>query len=287
MELKTVILQDFTRVAAFVGLYLVLFLLAKWMKDFFTPYKINHELTKKDNLAVAVSMCGYYFGTVAIFVGALFGPSQGFVKDLVIVGSYSIVGLIFLNLSRIINDKIILRKFSNVKQLTEEHNVAVGAVQFGTYVATGLIAAGAVTGTGGGLETAVAFFVLGQISLLIFSFIYDFFTPYSIHDELKKKNIAAGVALGGTLIALGIIVLNGVSGDFISWQENLTNLAIVNLMAFIFLPIIRFVMDKLVIPGGDLSNEIIEDKNIGAGLLEANVAISFAIVLNMLLYNVI
>ena len=52
------------------------------------------------------------------------------------------LGLLFLNLSRVINDKVILRTFCNVEQLTEEHNSAVGIVQFGTYVATGLIAAG-------------------------------------------------------------------------------------------------------------------------------------------------
>jgi uncharacterized membrane protein YjfL (UPF0719 family) len=283
MELRAVIFEDLAKTAAFVGLYFVLFLLAKWMKDFFTPYKINDELTRKDNLAISLTMCGYYLATVAIFVGALFGPTQGFTKDLMLVGGYTILGLVFLNISRYINDKIILRKFCNVEQLTQEHNTAVGAVQLGTYVATGLIAAGAITGTGGGVVTAIVFFILGQLSLLIFSLIYDLFTPYCIHEELGKKNTAAGVALGGTLIALGIIVLNGVSGDFVSWQVNLINLAIVNVMAFIFLPLVRFVMDKLVIPADDLSREIIEDKNLGAGLLEATVAISFAIVLKVLL----
>ncbi len=283
MELKALLFQDLTRTAAFIGLYFVLFLLAKWMKDFFTPYKINEELTGKDNLAISLTMCGYYLGTVAIFVGALFGPTEGLTKDLMLVGGYSLLGLVFLNLSRVINDKIILRKFCNVEQLTKEHNVAVGAVQFGTYVATGLIAAGAVTGTGGGVITAIVFFLLGQISLLIFSRIYDVLTPYSIHEELGKKNVAAGAALGGTLIALGMIVLNGVSGDFVSWQDNIISLVTVNIMAFVFLPLVRVVMDTLVIPGSKLSHEITHDKNLGAGLLEATVAISFAIVLKMVL----
>jgi uncharacterized membrane protein YjfL (UPF0719 family) len=283
MELKAEILEDLTRTAAFVALYFVLFLLAKAFKDLLTPYKINDELTKKDNLAVALTMCGYYFGVVAIFVGSLVGPTQGLYKDLMAVGGYSLLGIMLLNISRYFNDKVILRKFCNIEQITKNHNVAVGAVQFGTYVATGLIAAGAITGTGGGVETAIVFFVLGQLSLLVFTLIYNAITPYCVHDELDKKNVAAGAALGGTLIALGIIILNGVQGDFISWQENLMSLAIINIMAFAFLPIVRFVMDKLVIPGDDLSKEIVEDKNLGAGLLEATVAISFAIVLKSVL----
>ncbi len=279
MELDAAIFEDLTRTGAFVLLYLFLFLFAKWIKDFLTPYKLADELMGKDNLAIALTLSGYYLGTVAIFVGALLGPTQGLFNDVVQVGGYSILGLVFLNVSRVFNDKIILRKFCNIEQLTKEKNVAVGAVQCGTYIATGLIAAGALTGTGGGVLTAIVFFVLGQVSLLIFSLIYDRFTPYCIHDELGKKNIAVGAALGGTLIALGIIVLNGVSGDFVSWENNLAHVAVTNLMAFIFLPIVRIVMDKLVIPGDDLSREIIEDKNIGAGILEAVVAISFAIVL--------
>jgi uncharacterized membrane protein YjfL (UPF0719 family) len=275
--------EDLAKTAAFVALYFVLFLLAKWFKDFLTPYKLNIELTQKDNLAVALTMSGYYLATVAIFIGALVGPSSGFVEDFMLVGWYSILGLIFLNVSRYINDKVILHKFSNAKQLIDEHNSAIGAVQFGTYIATGLIAGAAVAGTGGGVITAVVFFILGQISLLLFSVIYDFFTPYSIHEELEKKNIAAGAALGGTIIALGIIVMNGVSGDFIGWKDNITRLITVNVMAFIFLPLIRFFMDKLIIPGSDLNHEIVKDKNLGAGLLEATVSISFSIVLASLL----
>ena len=55
MDLKAIIFEDLTRTAAFVGLYFILFLLAKWMKDFFTPYKINDELTQKDNLDSVVT----------------------------------------------------------------------------------------------------------------------------------------------------------------------------------------------------------------------------------------
>ncbi|MDQ7004691.1 MAG: DUF350 domain-containing protein [Ghiorsea sp.] len=277
------IFQDFINTSAFVIMYVVLFFLAKWFKDFLTPYRIHDELTEKDNLAIALIMCGYYFATVAIFVGALTGPSQGLINDLMQVGGYSILGLVFLNLSRFVNDKLILRTFCNVEKLTQDQNVAVGAVQFGTYVATGMIAAGAVMGTGGGVATAVVFFILGQLSLFLFSYIYDFITPYSIQEAIGNGNVAAGTALGGTLIALGVIVSNGVAGDFVSWQVNLTHLALVNVMAFVFLPLVRLMMDKLVIPGADLSEEIIRDKNLGAGFLEATVAISFAIVLRSVL----
>lgn len=280
MEIEEVLVQDLSRIAAYIILYLVLFTFAKWIKDFITPYSLNNELTKKDNLAVAITMAGYYMALVAIFIGAMLGPSSdNLLKDIQSVGSYSILGLVLLNLSRFINDRVLLRRFSNIEELTVEHNIAVASVQFGSYLATGIIAAAAIHGTGGGVVTTLVFFVLGQFSLHLFSLVYDWLTPYSIHEELKNKNTAAGIAFGGTLIALGLIIFNGASGDFTTWQESLTDFFILNLVAFVFLPVARWIMDRLVIPGDDLSREIQQDRNIGAGFLEATVAISFSLVL--------
>ena len=283
INIVTVIIEDFFKAGAFLCLYFIVLLLSKWFKDLFTPYKIGEELTKKDNVAVALMMCGYYFAVTFIFIGSFFGPSYGLQKDLILVGQYSFIGIVLLNLSRFFNDRIILRKFCNIHHIIKEHNLAVASVQLGSYLATGLIAAGAVVGEGGGVVTFISFFVLGQLSLFLFSIIYEFFTEYNLHEELEKKNISAGVAFGGTLVALGIIITNGVSRDFISWKENLIIAFSMNIFAFVFLPIVRIIMDKLVIPGDKLSREIKEDKNLGAGLLEATIAISFALILNIVI----
>jgi uncharacterized membrane protein YjfL (UPF0719 family) len=124
---------------------------------------------------------------------------------------------------------------------------------------------------------------LGQISLFIFSLIYEKFSTYNIHDELLNKNTASGVAFAGNLIALSIIVMNAASGDFVNWQKDIMLFTIANVIAFIFLPVIRLVMDRLVVPGDSLGREIKEDKNIGAGFLEATIAVSFAVILTRLI----
>ncbi len=267
---------------AFVGLFFLIFLLSKWAKDFFTPYNLNDELTEKDNLSVSLTMAGYYFAVTLIFIGSLLGSSKGVVIDLIWVSAYSALGLVFLNVSRFFNDKFILREFCNIEQLTEEQNVAVGAVQFGTYVATGLVAAASVYGEGPWF-TAILSFVCGQALLFLFSVYYDFLTPFSLHEELKKKNVAAGIAFGGSSIAFCIILVGGFAGDFISFKDSAVSLLIVMGVAFTALPLIRLIMDKLVIPRSNLSSEIVDDQNVGAGILEATVAISFAIVINILL----
>jgi uncharacterized membrane protein YjfL (UPF0719 family) len=265
--------------ASLILLFMLLLLVAKLLNDFLTPYKVDEELTLKDNVALAASIAGYFGATTIIYVGAFLGPSRGIVQDLQAVGGYSLLGIILLNLSRLINDKLILYKFSNVKEIITDRNAGTGAVQFGSYITSALIIAGAIHGQGGGIHTALAFYGLGQIALIAFAWLYNLITPFDIHEEIEKDNVAAGVAFGGSMIAVGVILMKGTSGDFISWPHNLGIFAIDVLLVFILIPVVRLFFDKVIIPKAHLNQEIQKDKNLGAGFLEMTIAISFATIL--------
>jgi uncharacterized membrane protein YjfL (UPF0719 family) len=167
--------------ASLILLYLFIMLLSKTINDAVTPYKVDDELTERDNTALATSICGYLGATTIIYIGAFLGPSEGILQDLLSVGGYSVFGIVLLNISRLINDRFILYRFSNVKEIIEDRNVGTGAVQFGSYIASGLIIAGAIHGDGGGIITALVFFILGQAALIIFTWIYNLITPFDIH----------------------------------------------------------------------------------------------------------
>ena len=270
--------NDLLKGLTFLALSIILFWVSKAVKDFFTPYGINAEL-RKSNVAVAVSLMGYLFATIIVLLGALLGPSKNFFEDIYGFVGYSLLGIVLLNVSRVINDKVILSKFSNIEELIRDQNVGTAAVEFGSYIAAGLVVAGSIHGTGGGIHTALAFFVMSQISLILFAKLYNAITPFDIHKEIESDNVAVGVAFGGTLVALGIILLNGSVGNFISWQYNTVNFAISAGTSFIFLPIIRIIVDKVLLPKTDLNKAISEDRNIAIGLLEMSVVISFAVIL--------
>ncbi|MFT7222832.1 MAG: uncharacterized membrane protein YjfL (UPF0719 family) [Cellvibrionaceae bacterium] len=257
-------------------LYLIVFWVSKWAANKFTPYDINKEISEKHNKAIAISLSGYFIAVTIIFVSVLIGPSHGIVQDLILVGGYSVVGIVLLNVSRVINDKLILYKFKNKSELVDDQNEGTGAVVAGSFIASGLIVAGAVHGEGGGIVTAIAFFAVGQLALILFSKVYNLITPYDIHDEIEKDNVAAGIAFGGALIALGIILMNGASGNFISWGYNLSRFALISCGALIVLPIFRYIMDKCLIPHYDLNHEIHNDRNISAGILELVMVVCFA-----------
>jgi uncharacterized membrane protein YjfL (UPF0719 family) len=266
-------------------LFFVLILLAKIINNLLSPYSIDTELTQKDNNALSISLCGYFLAITFIFIGAMIGPQHEIVnmdvikQDLIGTAKYVLLGILLLNISRFINDKLILYKFSNVKEIIEDRNSGTGAAQFGSYVASGLIIAGSVHGEGGGVLTTIAFFALGQVALVVFTYLYNLITPFDIHKEIENDNVAAGIAFGGILTSLGIVLMTATSGNFYSWKENLTFFAIDSILICVLLPLGRFLFDKLIIPNSSLNHEISHDRNNGAALLEAVFAISIASVL--------
>ena len=276
---SSLIIADLVSVVVSLVSFLVILVVAKLIKEKTTAYSVKAEIIEQDNPAVALATTGYYLGIVAIYLGAYLGPSKGMFIDTAMALAYAAIGVLLMNASRVINDKLILRGIDNNEQLTQAKNMAVGWVLFGSYLATGLVAAAAVSGQGGGLISTLVFFVLGQFTLVVFALIYDRLTPYSLLEELAKANQAAGVAFGGSLIGLGLIVANASAGDFYSWTADLFDFVIMALIAFIFLPLMRMITDRILLSGSNLAKEIAEDQNLGAGFLEAAMAVSFALVL--------
>lgn len=255
-----------------------LFFLAKVLKDLATAYDVTSEL-KKGNKAVAFSVSGYLIAAIIVVMAALMGPQIDFVEGLKQFLGYSILGIMLLNVSRVINDKVILRKFCNVKELTEDQNMGTAAVEFGSYVASGLVVAGAVHGSGGGVVTAIAFFFLAQIFLVLFSFLYDFITPFKVHDEIEKDNVAVGLSFGGALVAVGIIMFKGTVGDFVSWTHNLANFGLSVGLSVVMLPTIRFVFDKLFLFRINLNQSLSQERNVAVALIESTGLVLFAVLI--------
>jgi len=279
----------------YVALAIIILALAKIFKEFLTPYKVAEELTEKDNPALGLSITGYYLAVFIIFIGVIFHPMatdtdvttldfQLVLHDLVLTLFYTTFGIILLNAAYYIVDKALLPKFSTKKEIIEDRNVGTGAVEFGSYISTGLIVAGAINGesTGQwwfGIFTSLVFFVLGQLVLICFAFIYQKVTAYDIHDEIEKDNIAAGVAFGGNMIAISILVLKGIAGTFPGWDEALIRLLVWSIIGFITLMAFRWIIDLLFVPNATISEEISRDKNINAAYLESSILIGISLVL--------
>jgi len=250
----------------------ILFLIGKFAyKLFQQKIKVGKELVEKDNFAFATAHVGYFIGLLLAISSAVIGPSYGLWDDVLNIGIYGLLAILLLNISIIINDKLILRKFSVYKEIIEDRNVGTGVIEGANAIATGLIILGSVSGEGGGILTALIFWLVGQLLLLLTSLFYNLVTPFDVHDQIEKDNVAVGLGFAGALIAIGNLIRFGLMIDFVSWEDSLINVGIDVLIGLLFLPLARLMTDKILLPGRNLTDELInQDKpNVGAGLIEA------------------
>ena len=199
---------------------------------------------------------------------------------------YSLGGIVALNLVRVLFDRLILYKFHLEKEVVEDQNVGAGAAEFGMYVATGLLIAGAVAGDTGGGEVeaalvALAFLGMGLVLLTAFALFYEFTTPFSIHDEIERDNPAVGIAFGGNLIAIGLVTLKAVFGGFAGWGESIAAFLTFGVLGFALLYVMRLLIDLLLLPTVKVSQALSSQRNVGVAFVESAVVISSAMILFM------
>ena len=259
-------------VAGFVYLAVILVLLAvgKWVYDaLHRRFVLRVELLEKDNLALAVTVAGYYLGLVIVLGGVVSGPASVSLLDdvigLVIFGGLAIV---LLNLSAWVNDRLVFSRFDNEREIVEDGNVGVGILEGANYVAVGLITAGAMSGEGG-LASGLVFWVTGLAALVVAGVLYDRITSYDLHDQIEGGNVAVAVAFAGVLVGFGNVIRLAGEGDFVSWNESLTEFGYYLVVGLILLPLVRLFADKVLLPGARLADELVKERpNLGAGFIE-------------------
>ena len=276
-------LDNLVSAAIFIIVFFIFFFIGKVINDLLhREYKLNFELVEKDNAALALAVVGYYLGLVLAIGGTIAGPSAGLVEDLYDLVIYGILSIIPLNISWFLCDKLILYKFRVSEELIRDHNQGTGVVSAGISVASGFIIYGAVSGEGGSIWTVLVFWALGQILLILAGLVYELITPYNIHEEIEKDNVAAGVGFAGALVSIGVIIGLAGEGDFTAWSVDLPVYLGFAVLGLILLPIIRLLTDKVLLPTVTLSDEISaqEKPNVGAAYIEAFSYIAAAFIIS-------
>lgn len=249
---------------------------------------MNHELVEQDNFAFAFANVGYLSGIIIALGGALTGSTSGnLLNDLIDFSLYAFISIILLNLSIILNDYLILRRMNLKHELVEDQNVGVGVLEAAISVATGLIIYGAVSGDShhdviNGFFSTVIFWAIGMLLFVISTVVYNAILNFNLLDEIKKNNIAVGVAYSGVIISIANLVRHGIQGDFVSWEVSGYSILYNSIIALAILPIVRVIADRLLLPGQKLTDELVnqEKPNVGAGLVEAFAYVGCSILLD-------
>jgi uncharacterized membrane protein YjfL (UPF0719 family) len=232
---------------------------------------VDDELVEKDNLSFAVSQVGYYSGILLVLGATLAGVSNGLVNDVIDMGIYGLIGIVLLNWSMWWTDKVVLPKFNVRKEIIEDKNVGTGVVEGAVAFGNGLILFGVFAVEQMFSPQVLIYFVGGQFLFLLAAKIYNVITPYDIHEHIEKDNVAVGVGFSGAIIAVANIVRFALSAEFEGWQDLGLVLLFDFAIALALLPMMRMLVDKILLPKRKLTDEIVnQDKpNVGAALIEA------------------
>ncbi len=274
--LEHIDLNSLTHSLGYLTLSFVLFFIGKVLFKILNPkIDITSELVEKDNFAFIISYVGYFTALIIILIGAISGESYGLLEDIKLISIYGIIGILLLHISIFLTNKLMLTSFSVKDEILNDKNEGTGVIEAAVYIGNAFILYGSLVGESSslieGITTFVLYWVIGNLVLIISTKIFSQWMSYNIHNEIEKDNVAAGIAFAGSIIAISLIIMNALADPFINWKTSAIDIIFFTLLGNVLLPIIRFIADKILLPGRKLTDEIInqETPNIGAGLIEA------------------
>jgi uncharacterized membrane protein YjfL (UPF0719 family) len=148
--------------------------------------------------------------------------------------------------------------------------------------------AGALSGDGGSIVPTVIFWAAGVVALIVFTHIFRSLTSYNDAESIKSNNVAAALGCAGLIIAIGIMAGYAVAGNFDGYSQGFRDFGLMMLATVALYPVRQIVVQMLFLGGGfsfrngRLDHEIAQDRNVGAGLLEAVGYIATALIVTRL-----
>lgn len=232
------------------------------------------------NMAMAIAMSGYLAGLGIAATGGMYatGGSATKMAMVALVGALSIV---LVKASLLANDYLILDKFRNIDEITKDHNVGVAWIEAGSCVASGCMIYGVVSGQssslGQKLMDGLIYWVIGQVLLVIGARVYFKTIHYNVEEKLQDGNAPVGVAMGGFLCALGIVLEASFMGATSNVAAELGTILVFFAMGLGLLLASRVITDRVLMPSTTLRTEVCENQSMGAGVIAAVAFVTIAI----------
>lgn len=249
--------------------YLVLATAMKYILNFRSSQHYDADDVIADgNIAVGLRRSGAQLGLAIAMLGVMSGASNpDIMKDMIDTFTYGLVAIGFMVTSLFFTDKALLPKVNNTEEL-KRGNVAIGMVEFGTLVMTGILAYASIKGDDGGILSSVVYFVAGQVTMVVLVLFYEKVLARKINPVacVLEGNLSAGVYLSGKIIAYGLILQSAIVGNN---NASFTSDAVIEYVVaafagMILLYIFEILIDLLIITSTKVSDIIIKDQLVAA-----------------------
>ncbi len=272
----------------------VLFTSLRLFSGIIAHIKASDELLKKDNPAFGVSLAGATLGITIMLSGTMYGsPENNAIYSIISVGVFGVVGIGLLALTRVIFDKITLPDI-HLRDEIIRGNMAVAIADAGNVLATALIIRivliWVTTNSFEGFFAilsgyAVSQFILTSMTLgrrAAFSFIHK---GNNLQDELKKGNIAVALRFAGQKIGTAFAI--ALAAQIVVYEEYdiLTILCawfVASIIVVLVWKFLSFIAAKIILFRVNVNEEVVVQKNIAVGALQAVIYIAMGLLISAL-----
>ncbi|MDQ7073636.1 MAG: DUF350 domain-containing protein [Gammaproteobacteria bacterium] len=287
-----VVLHDASFLYYFIDLVIVLMVLGgiRFFSGTLASTSLTDTVSKEDNFAMGISMAGALIGVSIMLMGAVAGEAgTDPVHEIILMFSYGFAGLALMWLTHQVFDYISLPEIS-VKEQLHKDNVAVGLVDAGNMIATAIILRALMSWVEGnsliGLLALLGGYIVSQIILYlatryratVFSHHYP---DRTLAQEIADGNLALAVRFTGHRIGValavtassGIVVYNAgdLTTSLLAWSG-------IALLMFLIQTIVSLVARFIILPGINISEEVVDQRNVAIGALEAAIYIAVGLI---------
>jgi uncharacterized membrane protein YjfL (UPF0719 family) len=231
---------------------------------------------KSGNDAQRLEAVGEVLGAFVIAGAAVHEAVQGesVTQDAMMCAAYGTIGVAATMLTGRLGARLLL---GDLKGELARNNQAAGVAAAAQLLACALVTSRSVVGSDlHGLGLSLAFFALGQATLLVFVSLFRALTTYDDAEQIHGENLAAGVSYAGVTIAVGIVVARAVEGDFEGWLTSLKGYGAVLLSLVALWPVRQLFVQTILLRGplhlrgGALDVAIAQRRSAGMAALEAS-----------------
>jgi uncharacterized membrane protein YjfL (UPF0719 family) len=242
-------------------------------------------LFQQQNRAYLIQRLSIVVAQIIAMTGAIAATPMHAVDDVIWLAVEGVWILLFLLVARVLVDKVVLLRVDNLKAM-REGNTAIGIVEAGFYIGFGLILNGSLSGSaptiGQGFLATLVFSLLGVALVICVYWLHEYVTPYHVRKALDEGRVATALELAGVLIAVSLVVRQGVAGDFTGWGVGFTGFFSVAVLAVALLYLMRFLLNK-TLPGTCKLADIHEKNLVGAAGFMAGLFVAEALAVSVLI----
>ncbi|MBV9947736.1 MAG: DUF350 domain-containing protein [Myxococcales bacterium] len=164
-------------------------------------------------------------------------------------------------------------------------NVAAGVAAAGHLLASAIVTSRSMVGSDlHAIGLSIAFFGIGQLTLLAFVTLFRALTTYDDAEQIHGENLAAAVSYAGVAVAVALIVARALEGDFAGWPASLRAYGGVLVSLLALWPVRQLFVQTLLLRapltfrGGILDATIAQRRSAGLAALEAVTYVASALV---------